>query len=67
MKTITHDGKFDHLFRDDRDSRIKAMTLKEQLPSYGENNLHKPNRALTSDEIEAINRVGTVPPSDKKD
>jgi hypothetical protein len=68
MKTITRDGKFDHLFRDDRDPRIKAMTLKEQLPSYGENNLHKPNRALTSDEIEAINRVGTVsPPSDKKD
>jgi hypothetical protein len=68
MKTITRDGKFDHLFRDDRDSRIKAMTPKEQLPSYGENNLHKPKRALTSDEIEAMNRVGTLsPPSDKKD
>jgi hypothetical protein len=35
MKTITHDGKFDHLFRDDQDPRLKAMTPKEQLPSYG--------------------------------
>jgi hypothetical protein len=66
MKTITRDGKFDGLFRDDRDPRIEEMSPKQRLPSYGGNNLHRPNRALTPDEIEAVNQVGTTLP-DKKD
>ncbi len=62
MKTITRDGVLDHLFRDDRDDRIEEMELKQRLPSYGGNNLYKPNRALSADEIEAANRIGMVAP-----
>ena len=60
MKTITRGGKLDNLFRDDRDQRIEEMDLKQRLPSYGGNNLYKPNRPLTPEEIEAANQIGTV-------
>lgn len=62
MKTITRDGVLDHLFRDDRDQRIEDMELKQRLPSYGGNNLYRPNRALSSEEIEVANQIGTTLP-----
>jgi hypothetical protein len=65
MQKITLDGKLDHLFSDDRDARIETLDEKVRVPSYGGNNLYKPNRPLTKEESEIANQIGTAKtPSD---
>ncbi|WP_041801994.1 hypothetical protein [Rhodopseudomonas palustris] len=62
MRKITVNGELDHLFSDDRDSRIEGLAEKLRVPSYGGNNLYRPSRALSEAESELINRIGTVAP-----
>lgn len=59
VKPITIDGRLDHLFEDDRDERIEGMSVKDRIPSYGSNDLYRPSRALSSEEGELANRIGT--------
>jgi hypothetical protein len=63
MGKITLNGEMDHLFTDDRDGAVEKMTAKERVPSYGSNSLYRPKRALTPEEAELVNRIGTPTPS----
>lgn len=57
-KPITVQGRYDHLFVDDRDERISSMTGTATLPRYGANHLQRPKRALNPSEVEAMDAIG---------
>ena len=58
MSKITHEGEFDHMFTDDRDTRIDAMPPHKRTPSYGRNSLMPPNRPLTEAEAAIVRTIG---------
>ena len=62
LKPITTNGKWDHLFVDDRNPlrAAKADPQKLDESAWGENNLeaHRPKRALTPKEARAAYAIG---------
>ena len=66
MKQTTHHGTLDSMFFKDRHAQLDSLPTAKRIPSYGQNSLRKPKRALTKEEADIVRSIGLPPrPSGK--